>query len=213
MANEKPTYIYHFTDASNLPGILDSGHIYCKSSLPPGKQKADASHYDLQEKRKITRVKCGPGGVLPDYVPFFFAPQSPMMSAIAHGKVKGCSKNTSRLIYVVSSVRSIEEAGLGFAFTDGHPIMAFTKSYDDVGQIDQVDWEVMQMQYWRDTDEDPDRSRRRMAEFLVYGSLPWSVVEFLAVKNSDMRTRLSKYLNDERTHKTKPIRVEPNWYF
>lgn len=35
--------------------------------------------------------------------------------------------------------------------------------------------------YWNDTPEDGDRKRRRQAEFLVYTSLPWRLIEEIGV--------------------------------
>ena len=96
--------VYHFTDGSNLPGILDSGCVHCKSNLPPDAQKTDISRYDIQARRRRTRGTCGPGGVLHDYIPFYFETRSPMMSKISKGGVEGCSSDTGRLVYLVSSL-------------------------------------------------------------------------------------------------------------
>jgi hypothetical protein len=39
----------------------------------------------------------------------------------------------------------------------------------------------MQAQYWNDTDNDPDRKRRRQAEFLVHEFFPWALVSYIGV--------------------------------
>jgi hypothetical protein len=205
--------IYHFTDATNLPGILEAGRIYCKSGLSAGAHKTDISHYDVQQKRQVEKVRCGPGGVLHDYVPFYFAPSSPMMSAISNGKVEKCSSNTTRLVYLVSSLDRVQESGLGFVFSDGHATKAFTKIYADLASLNKIDWPLMQQKYWYDTDEDPDRRRRRQAEFLVHEMFPWECVEYLAVRTSDMKRRLDKYLTDEWSRRIKPVKVRSSWYF
>jgi hypothetical protein len=212
MSSGDPTWIYHFTDASNLPGILRSGNVYCKTRLPPECQQVDASHYDIQERRARKAVGCGPRGVLHDYVPLYFATQSPMMFAISKGGVEGCSSDTQRLVYLVSSVERVQELGLNFVFSDGHPTVAFTRFYDDVTRLDRVDWHVMNLQYWDDADA-VDGSRRRQAEFLVHGSLPWSAVEFLVVKTLNMKERLDAYLATKWPEHIKPVRVAPSWYF
>lgn len=213
MSLEDDTYIYHFTHARNLPGILRAGCIYCKSRLPEGSQEVDASHYDIQVQRGNKRVNCGPGGVLHDYVPFYFAYRSPMMYALACGNVEGYGSDTIPLIYVVTSVQRIRESGLGFVFSDGHPTKAFSRIYENTPHLDKVDWEIMDAWYWNDTKEDPDRKRRRQAEFLIHGSFPWDSVEFLAVKNVTLKERLEDYLRREWPHRIKPVRVEAGWYF
>lgn len=213
MHEEDDTFVYHFTDAANLPKILSSGHIYCKSRLPSNSQRVDISHYDVQRRRRSKPVNCGPGGVLHDYVPFCFAYRSPMMYAISKGNVEGCSSDTRRLVYLVSSLRNTQKEDLRFVFSDGHATKAFTNLYDDTNDLDKLDWEVIRARYRRDTGEDNDRSRRRQAEFLVHESLPWEAVEFLAVKNLNMKSRLERYLAENWSERVKPVRSEPGWYF
>lgn len=208
-----PTRIYHFTDAANLPAILDSGCVYCKSRLPSAAQSVDISHYDVQRRRQAKLVGCGPGGVLHDYVPFYFATRSPMMYVISRGGVEGCSSNTKRLVYLVSDLRRAQEVGSRFVFTDGHATKAFTTFYEDDADLDKVDWGVMRLRQWTDTPEDPDRSRRRQAEFLVHESFPWEAVDSLAVKDANMKRRLDWYLAEEWPDRIKPVRVEADWYF
>ena len=213
MAGDAPVPIYHFTDASNLPGILEVGEIYCKSRLPTGLQAVDISHYDIQQRRQTKLVDCGPGGVLHDYVPTYFGTKSPMMFSISRGGVEGCSSDTKRLVYLVSSVQSIQKAGTRFVFSDGQATKAFTKFYEDAANLDKVDWDIMEELYWNDTEEDGDRKRRRQAEFLIYKTFSWQAVEFLAVKNQNLKNRLDKYLSETWPRKIKPVKVRSSWYF
>lgn len=67
--------------------------------------------------------------------------------------------------------------------------------------------------YWNDTKEDPDRERRRQAEFLVHNAFPWDAVEFLAVKKVTLKEKLENYLHREWPNRIKPVRVEAGWYF
>lgn len=148
-----------------------------------------------------------------DYVPFLFAPRSPMMFLISKGGVEGRSSDTTSLVYVVSSVQRVLRERLNFAFSDGHPIVHLSKFYAAPADLDKVDWEVMKLKYWNDTEEDLDRERRRQAEFLVQKTFPWEAVEYLAVKNPDMKRRLDRYLAREWPHRIKPVKVESSWYF
>lgn len=144
----------------------------------------DISYYDLQERRKRKQIRHGPGGDLHDYVPFYFAPRSPMMYRISRGALEGYEGGAEPLVYLVSSVQKICEAGTGFVFTEGHPIKAITEFFDDLDDLGEVHWDVMRSKFWNDTDAAPDRKRRRQAEFLVHGEFRWSEVEFLAVKTT-----------------------------
>jgi hypothetical protein len=136
-----------------------------------------------------------------------------MMFRHSKSRTEQYQGGTTPLIYLVSSVQRVQELGLEFVFTDGHPIKAFTRFFADVSYLEKVDWSVMRAKIWRDTNDHPDRSRRRMAEFLVYDSFPWETVEFLAVRNVRWKERLDKFLKEQWPHRVKPVRVEPGWYF
>lgn len=217
MSHPEPTYIYHFTHARNLPAILRAGCVYCQSRLPANSQEVDISHYDIQERRSAKQVRCGAGGVLHDYIPFYFAARSPMMYVLSKGGVKGYESGTKPLIYLVSTVQRVKEMGLEFVFSDGHPTIKLSHTYDDITNLVKIDWKVMRERYWKDREEDPDRDsdkkRRRQAEFLVRDSFPWEAIEFLAVKEDDMKVRLEKYLREQWPNHVKPVRVESGWYF
>ncbi len=173
----------------------------------------DISYYEVQERRRKKQVGCGPEGNLHDYVPFYFAPRSPMMFTISKGNVEGYEGGTKPLIYLVSSVQRVQNAGLEFVFTDGHPTKAFTRFFDDAARLGEVPWDVIRSKYWNDDEDHPDRRRRRQAEFLVHGSFPWSAVEFLAVANAALKARLQTFLADKYPNRVKPVKVAGNWYF
>ncbi len=156
MGRKSLTPIYHFTHAKNLSNILSTGRIYCKSQLPDSDQLVNVSHQNIQEKRRNKQIGCYPGGILHDYVPFYFATRSPMMYVISKGGVEGYDNNTTPLIYLVSSIERVQELGMRFAFSDGHPIMRLTRFYNDIADLNKVDWEAMRARMWRETEEDPD---------------------------------------------------------
>lgn len=58
------------------------------------------------------------------------------------------------IVYLVTTVEAIAAAGLAFAFTDGHPIMAYSDFYDDLNALEMIDWNVMKRKYWNATDND-----------------------------------------------------------
>jgi hypothetical protein len=64
---------------------------------------------------------------------------------------------------------------------------------------------------WRDTLEDPDRKRRRQAEFLVYQQFPVTLIKELAVFNGAMRQRCNEILDRAGLRLT--VSVRRGWYF
>ena len=207
-----PTHIYHLTHIANLTDILAAGGLACKAGMA-NTQHIDVSHYDLQERRQRRAVTCTPGGNLHDYVPFYFAPRSPMLYALYRGNVAGYKGGQTPLVYLVSSVQEAASQGLPFVFTDGHPIMAFSKFYAEVEALDRIAWDVMAGTYWNDTAEFPNRKQLRQAEFLVHQTFPWGAVEFLAVRSTTVKVQVERVLNAAPKRFTKPVRLVPEWYF
>jgi hypothetical protein len=167
------TAIYHITHISNLPRILAEGGLWCDSEVERRGLAAQCiAHAHIKERRKAKQVPCGPGGVLADYVPFYFAPRSPMLYSIHTGYVQGYDGGQQAILHLVSSAEAIRAAGLEYVFTDGHAPMALSKFFDDLADLKKVDWSVMPLKWWDTTPQQPDRKRRRQAEFLVRQFVP-----------------------------------------
>jgi len=89
--------------------------------------------------------------------------------------------------------------------------MRLTDFFDDLAQLNQIDWPLMHARYWYDTVRDNDRKRRRQAEFLVYKSFPWHLVTEIGVINTQMSERVDALLTDAK-HKPAVV-VHSNWYY
>ena len=135
-----------------------------------------------------------------------------MLLQLHTGQVDGYDEDQEPLIYVVSSVQKIQQSDLSYVFTDGHGIARYTSWYDDMKDLDKVDWNVVSARYWRDTIDDMDRQRRKQSEFLIYSFCPWECVDYIAVCNQTKKLEVDKILNDFNLSNTKTI-VEPLWYY
>lgn len=91
----------------------------------------------------MTPVPVGAGGTLHDYVPFYFAPRSPMLYTISRGNVPKCPDGQTAVVHLVSSVEKVTGGNLQFVFTDGHGIMALTSYYDDLTFLETLDWDLI----------------------------------------------------------------------
>ena len=135
-----------------------------------------------------------------------------MLYKLARGGVPTYTEGQDPLIYLVSSVETIAEAGLRWLFSDGNCAAYVTEIFDDLDLLDsKVDWEVMRAAVWKNTAEDPDRMRRRMAEFLVHERVPMSCLVGVAVRTAAMRDRVGSTL--DRRRMALPVRVQPSWYY
>jgi hypothetical protein len=201
--------IYHFTDVENLENILAAGAVRAHRTSPCVVEIADDA---IKDRRTLIDVPCGPGGKVCDYVPFYFAPRSPMLFRIKSGGVEGVSSDQGRIVYFVSATEAALDAGRSCAFTDGNAAAAFTAFYDDPDLLTEVvDWPLMKARYWSNTPEDNDRRRRRCAEFLVHEALPLGLIAEIGVYDSDVRSRVSQLIREAGS--AIAVRVRSNWYF
>lgn len=135
-----------------------------------------------------------------------------MLYAIHGGFVEGYTGGQAEVVHLVSSAEAVRDAGLGWVFTDGHAEMSpLTDFYGDLKHLDKIDWKVMESRYWRDTDDDPDRKRRRQAEFLVHTFFPWELVTTVGVYGEATAKDVLEIL-EEATHKPEVI-IKRGWYY
>lgn len=168
---------------------------------------------EIQDKRRVARIPCGPDGVIHDYVSFYFGPRSPMLFRLHTGWVQGYTEGQEPLIYLVSMAQVVTESGTAHVFSDGHGIARFTEWFADLAQLEQVDWDAVYARIWKDTPEDPDRQRRKQAEFLVHGFCPWSLIHRIAVANERMRVSVEQILAGFPADVQRLVEVRPDWYY
>ncbi len=203
----KSPLLYHFTHIQNLEGIARAGGLHCKNNAEPQK---NASYHHIQSRRKIRQIECGPQGFIHDYVPFYFAPRSPMLSAIFNGKIPNMKQED--MVYLISNTEKMIENQLQFVFTDGHSTMAITRFFDDTKDLDKVDWEIMRAERWAITLDDPDRTRRRQAEFMVYNFFPLEALVGVAVFDESQKNTVEETLRKNKIN-LKHILIKRHFYF
>jgi len=211
MAPPNPTPIYHITHWRNLPGIIASKGLFSCAALKEHKiDYHDIANLDIQDKRALTRVPCGPGGILHDYVPLYFVPRSPMLYIVNRGGPRYPERQVP-IVHLVSTAQAVYSANRPAVFTNGHAIMALSDFFTDLADLDQIDWDVMASPWWNDTQEHPGRKRRRQAEFLVHHHFPWPLVTAIGVLNRKVAAQVEAMLKDS-AHKPRVV-VKPDWYY
>jgi hypothetical protein len=207
------TPIYHITHVANFPSILADGGLWCdRLRARRAAGAVSIAHQHIKERRAKRRVPVAAGGTLADYVPFYFAPRSPMLFTISRGNVQGYTEGQRPIVYLVSTVETAVALNKPWTFTDGHAEMEISQFFADLKQLSKVvDWNVMQAQYWNDTREDNDRRRRRQAEFLVYEFFPWAAVSRIGVHSNTIKRQVEFALQSI-DHKPEVV-VEADWYY
>jgi hypothetical protein len=206
--------IYHFTHKDNFDSIIKNNGLFSTNNGKINKiEFKDASYLNIQDRRSRALVNTNKNGFLHDYVPFYFAPRSPMLFAHSKGIVSP-GMNQSDLIYLVSSVYSVQINSLTYAFTDGHAAQNISSFFDNLKDLNQIDWKLMKEKMWNNTLQDTDRTRRRQAEFLVKDFFPFQLVHKIGVFNDRNKNFIISILRSNgKENMVKYVSIERNWYF
>lgn len=206
-----PTQLLHFTHLSNLPTIVEHG-LLSDARAQGTVATVDVGKPEIKTYRREQPVVVPPGGVVADYVPFYFAPRSPMMYVIHRGAVPGLQGGSDMLVYLTTTVERLVETGSKLVVTDRNAVLGYAEQTDDVDRIDEiVDWDLMASMFWNDTPEEPDRKERRMAECLAHGSVPWPAIDGIVARSADRAAEVASLVAD--VSDPPPITPEGDWYF
>ncbi|MFY1700611.1 type II toxin-antitoxin system toxin DNA ADP-ribosyl transferase DarT [Micromonospora sp. WMMA1923] len=208
--------IMHFTHIDNLTSIFAGGRLLA-DNIVGSQLTTDVGAVNIKLTRRVRPVTCPPGGVVADYVPFYFAPRSPMMYRIAcehrDGRAGCYPGGDDPLVYLVSSIDRVRTAGLSWVVSDGNcaaGLTTFSRSLVELADL--VDWPLMAARYWNNVPEDPDRVRRRMAELLVHKDFPLELVAGYVVRTATRARQLRQLLRAAGIISAY-VDVRPDWYY
>lgn len=209
-----PTPIYRIIHIDNLETCLRRGGLFAPNHTPDDHLPYRVIHNaEIQDVRRQRRIPCGPSGVIHDYVSFYFGFLSPMLYQLQTGWVPGYSEGQRPIIYLVTTAQTVAHSGTAFVFFDGHGIAAYTEWFDSLSNLNCVDWDVVKQRYWADTVNDPDRQRRKQAEFLIHRSCDWTLINEIGVIDVTMKAQVEKILAQFDDKVQRPVEVQRNWYY
>lgn len=211
----QPTWVFHFTHIDHVSSIVARGLLSDRSARMEGVLTTEIGELGIKATRRKQTVHAGRGGNVADYVPFYFAPRSPMLYSIGMGNVSSYQDGTEEFIYILSTLETLDSLGHTIVLTDRNAALRYT-TYRDFDPSDRmgdgfVDWDLMRERYWYNTPEDPTRKERRMAETLVHERVQWGAVIKLGAKSPAVANELVEFVGISQ-HRPE-ILVKPEWYF
>lgn len=203
----------------DLPTFLQDGEIRAKNHGSP-QVCHQTSYPKIVDRRGSLQFAMPNGGVVNDFVPFYFSPITSFSFTIYKGNVQLVSPKGQDLkkaceddrIFFVCSPQSFQGTGLhccfsNYALNSNAPLPSIET---DLNRLEEhVHWDVF--------DESPysaqipeigydgvctffksmatpayrmNRSPKRMAEFLVQGAVPLEYIDCIIAKTDDMRDKL-----------------------
>ena len=219
-----PVRLFHITAIDNLKAICEAGKLVCKNKgAAQGSRYQNIAHAGAQGARAIKSVPNPPGGNIHDYVPFYFAPRSPMLSAIHNGRVVDCTLKQSDIIHFETTVPQVIGHEPDIVFYDRNATLEFSAAHTDIQLLANViAWDLLTeyprldgyCKYFQNrpsVDGYLDRMERRLAEFLVKDSLPIEHISRIGVADEVAADKVRAILNE--TGVKLEVEVMRDWYF
>jgi hypothetical protein len=215
--------LFHITAIANLPAILSARALVSKNTgNTVGIDYQSIAHSGAQGARAAKLLPDPPGGTVHDYVPFYFAPRSPMLMAIEGGRVAGCNLRQADIVHFETTVELVTQDGRPFVFFDRNATLAISKPYTDLRHMTVVAWDLLTeapqldgyCKYWKsrlDVDRYVDRMEKRQAEFLVKDAVRIECFTRLGVENGTKANEVSALVAQHGVNL--PVQVMRDWYF
>lgn len=227
---------FHYSD---IKTFIEDGEIRSKNKLPP-QLCHQTSYADLVNLRASFAFSLPGGGVVNDYVPFYFSPITSFCFTIHKGNVdvidpggrKIGRSNSANRAFVVFSIEKLTKSNLYVCFSDlalntQAPIPTVI---DDLCKLPfHIDWSLFddtpkvasipEIGYsgvckWFQNRPTPTnhqlRSTKRMAEFLVRDAVPIRLAECIVVENSTVGAQVEALMKGS-TYSI-PVYVKPGCF-
>lgn len=203
-------YIFRIVHRENQPLVLARG-LYARNADGSDPGYVNIGNLDLIGRRGSRSVPVRPGGVLNDYVPFYFTPLSPMAFNIKSGWNGITRRANDDILIFVSSIYHAIDQSLELIFTDRHAYLMTANFYRDVERLDQIDWVALRSKDLKKDPTNPERVERYQAEALVHRHVPLDGLKGVAVHSESVRADVQKFVDKAGTPLL--VRTKPSWYF
>ena len=204
------TYIYRITHYKNLPFILENG-LYAPNSEIKDQDFTPIGFPTLIASRTEKEIPLPPAGTLADYIPFYFTVKSPMLFVINQANDPEVIKTPQHeIIYLVTTLQKLQKYNCKFVFTDRHAKLAYAKFYNDINDINKLNWDIINSQQWG-RQYGNERIEIKSAECLVHKFIPFEAFLGIACKTQN----IFDLINNELLKKNKNIvvKIKENYYF
>jgi len=201
--------IFRITHIANVPWILTHG-LHCANSRMKDADYRIIGNRDLITKRADRVVPIHPKGTLSDYIPFYFAPCSPMLLNIKTGYGGIQETPMSDIVFLVSSLHKLNQHDRSFVFTDRHAYLSTARFFNNIDDLNSIDWTLLNSRDFKRDPNDPGKVERYQAEALVYEHLPVSMLTHIVSYNQEQRDHVNALIYNASVNVT--IVMKPNWY-
>jgi hypothetical protein len=206
--------IYHITHLENLPQIVDAVLWSDAERIRRGLDCTVIGMSEIKRRRlEELEVGCHPGTKVGEYVPFYFCPRSIMLFVLHKGNHPDLRYRGGQraILHLEADLRAVVEwadsVPRRWAFSDGNAGARYTPFFNDIDQLDFLDWKAINENNW----QDPIVRERKQAEFLVAESFPWELVERIGVIDKETAEQVANAIRNA-DHRPQIV-VAQEWYY
>lgn len=207
--------IYHITHVENIAPITGAGLIWSDARrLECGVDCQVIGMSEIKRRRlEELSVPCHPGTRVGEYVPFYFCPRSIMLYILHRGNHPDiCYRQGQTPIVhlqadLFDTVAWAQARSVRWAFSAVNAGARYAEFFSDVADLHQINWDAVAQDDFRDT----ETKEGKQAEFLVFDSFPWHLVEKVGVIDAEIAGQAGLAIC-EASHQP-IVNIERTWYF
>ena len=207
--------VFHITHVDNLHRIVaDEGLLADSIMVARGGPATSIGMTDIKLARLTKRrVKCFPDDFVGEYVPFFYCPRSIMLYLFHMDNHPGLTYHGGQgpIVHLEADVHEIiewaERDGRRWAFSIGNAGAVLTPFGGRIDGFENIDWAAVANHDFRTEHV----KEHKQSEFLVFESVPWSLIREIGVMTEAVRAQVLHAL-DGAEH-CPDVNVRREWYF
>jgi hypothetical protein len=207
--------IYHITHGRNLAKIVAENCLWSDAEMiSRGGPEAMIGMSKIKKRRlEELTVPCHPGTKVGQFVPFYFCPRSVMLHILYRANHPDLAYREGQrpILHLEADLHEViawaDAQGRPWAFTDKNAGSGYFQSFRDVAQLDRLNWGHIANTDFRE----PEIKDAKQAEFLVYGSFPWTLVRTIGVISDKLAVRVREIVSIS-DHQP-DVQVQTGWYY
>jgi ssDNA thymidine ADP-ribosyltransferase, DarT len=207
--------IYHITHIDNLKRIVEHGSLWSDARRLEEDCQCTIIGMPRIKRRRLEEIEvtCHPETHVGQYVPFYGGPRSIMLYILYRRNHLdlGYHGGQEPIIHLEADMKRVvewaEENGRPWAFTDRNAGDYCVSFYNDLADLEVIDWSAVAATDWRD----PLVKEAKQAEFLVFDAFPWTLVQEIGVIDRHALDRVDRILENV-PHKPL-VSVRRDWYY
>ncbi len=145
-----------------------------------------------------------------------------VLLSIDSGNVPGCDYRQDDIVHFRANIDDVIASDLSFVFYDYNAATEFATCYDEIEQLDHIDWPLFfetptldgYCKFWNSVHTKPRYVRRketRQAEFLVHKAFPLDLAAEVVARTEPIAAKVRRILADAGC--AIPVRAQPLWYY